>query len=87
MSAATELREAIRKQLFATPAGSPNEIRNTLFFKILAANPFLAKIWREPLRQAGANSSVILDLEIQSGIFFDSDQPAANLNSEKFERL
>jgi hypothetical protein len=69
-----QIRDLVRKFLFATPAGESNDIRNTNFFKILAANPSLSRIWRQSLQRCSANPSAIKDLEIRSGNFFDPDQ-------------
>jgi len=64
------LREIIFEQLLATPAGTEFDIRNTLFFNILCANPSLARFYADLFRRHGANPSLIRDLETRSGIFF-----------------
>jgi hypothetical protein len=68
------LREIILEKLLATPAGMEFDIRNTLFFNILSANPLLARFYADLFRRHGANPSVVKDLETRSGIFFTSDQ-------------
>jgi hypothetical protein len=72
------LREIISQKLFATPAGSEFDIRNTLFFKILRANPLLARFYADLFRRHGANPSIINDLETGSPIFFSPDQSTRN---------
>jgi hypothetical protein len=57
------LREIISQKLFATPANTQFDIRNTLFFKILRANPLLARFYADFFRRHGANPSLIKDLE------------------------
>jgi hypothetical protein len=69
------LREIIIEKLLATPAGTEFDIRNTLFFNILLANPVLAIFYADLFRRHGANPSIIRDLETRSGIFFTPDQP------------
>src|ERR1700693_6324285 len=68
------LREIISQKLFATPAGTEFDIRNTLFFKILRANPLLARFYADLFRRHGANPSLIKDLETRSANFFAPDQ-------------
>ena len=60
------LRQIISQKLFATPANTEFDIRNTLFFKILRANPLLARFYADLFRRHGANPSLIRDLEINS---------------------
>jgi hypothetical protein len=72
------LREIISEQLFATPAGAEFDVRNTLFFNILCANPFLAGFYADFFRRRGANPSIISDLETRSGIIFTPDQSPRN---------
>ena len=67
------LPEIISQKLFATPAGTEFEIRNTLFFKILRANPLLARFYADFFRRHGANPSIINDLETRSANFFSPD--------------
>jgi hypothetical protein len=62
------------RQLFATPANTKFDIRNTLFFKILRANPLLARFYADLFRRHGANPSIIKDLETRSANFFSPDQ-------------
>ena len=57
------LREVISEKLLATPANTKFDIRNTLFFKILRANPLLARFYADLFRRHGANPSLIRDLE------------------------
>ncbi len=64
------LRQIISEKLFATPAGTQFDIRNTLFFKILQANPLLAGFYADLLRRHGANPSLIKDLETSSQKIF-----------------
>src|SRR5713101_10029877 len=68
------LREIISQKLFATPAGTKFDIRNTLFFNILCANPLLARFYADLFRRHGANPSLIKDLETRSANFFSPDQ-------------
>jgi hypothetical protein len=67
-------REIISQKLFATPANTKFDIRNTLFFKILRANPLLARFYADFFRRHGANPSIIKDLETRSPNFFAPDQ-------------
>jgi hypothetical protein len=76
------LREIILEKLFATPAGTEFDIRNTLFFKILLANPVLARFYADLFRRHGANPSLIKDLETQSAKFFSPDQATTNPATE-----
>jgi len=48
------LREFILEKLLATPAGTQFDVRNTLFFKILRANPLLARFYADLFRRHGA---------------------------------
>jgi hypothetical protein len=68
------LHEIISEQLLATPAGTQFDVRNTLFFKILRANPLLARFYADLFRRHGANPSLIKDLETRSPNFFVPDQ-------------
>src|ERR1039458_4878968 len=68
------LPEIISQKLFATPSGTEFDIRNTLFFKILRANPLLARFYADLFRRHGANPSIIRDLETRSPNFFSPDQ-------------
>jgi hypothetical protein len=72
------LRQIILEQLFSTPAGTDFDVRNTLFFNILRANPSLAIFYADFFRRHGANSNLLKDLEVRSGIVFDSDRSAKN---------
>src|ERR1700758_2638408 len=72
------LRNLLIEQLLSTPEGTEFDLRNTPFFNILRANPFLAKFYADFLRRRGANSSLIKDLETRSGFFFAPDQPPEN---------
>ena len=78
------LRDIISQKLFATPAGTQFDIRNTLFFKILQANPLLSGFYADFFRRHGANPSLIKDLEVRSGIFLNPDRPQKSIPS--FER-
>ncbi|HWY19576.1 MAG TPA: hypothetical protein VNX26_00050 [Candidatus Acidoferrum sp.] len=69
------LRQIISEQLLATPTGAKFDVRNTLFFKILRANPLLARFYADLFRRHGANPSLIKDLETLSTNFFAPDQP------------
>ncbi len=77
------LREIISQKLFATPAGTKFDIRNTLFFNILAANPLLARFYADLFRRHGANPSIIKDLETRSANFFAPDQSTKTLKLKK----
>lgn len=72
------LRQIIFEKLLATPAGTKFDIRNTLFFNILCANPLLAKFYADLFRRHGANPSLIKDLETRSANFFSPDQSTNN---------
>jgi hypothetical protein len=72
------LRQIIFEKLLATPAGTEFDIRNTLFFNILCANPLLAIFYADLFRRHGANPSIIKDLETRSGIFFAPHQSTKN---------
>jgi len=74
------LREIISEKLFATPANTEFDIRNTLFFKILRANPLLARFYADLFRRHGANPSLIKDLAEGTEKNFAPDQPTNNLN-------
>src|ERR1700733_8564034 len=69
------LHNPVRAQLFSTPVGAEFDIRNTLSCNILRANSFLARFYADLLRRRAANPSFLKDLEIQSGFFFNPDQP------------
>jgi hypothetical protein len=72
------LPEIISEKLFATPAGAEFDLRNTLFFNILRANPLLARFYADLFRRHGANPSLINDLENRSPDFFSPDQPTTD---------
>ena len=69
------LREIISEKLFATPANTEFDIRNTLFFRILRANPLLARFYADLFRRHGANPSLIRTLEDSAEKNFAPDQP------------
>src|SRR5580700_2739673 len=68
------LPQIISQKLFAIPAGTGFDIRNTLFFKILQANPLLSRFYADFFRRHGANPSLIKDLETRSPKFSSPDQ-------------
>jgi hypothetical protein len=72
------LREILSEKLFATPANTEFDIRNTLFFRILRANPLLARFYADLFRRHGANPSLIKTLEDTDEKNFASDQPTNN---------
>ena len=72
------LRQIISQKLFETPAGTKFDVRNTLFFNILCANPLLARFYADLFRRHGANPSLIKDLETRSANFFAPDQSPRN---------
>jgi hypothetical protein len=72
------LRQIISEKLLATPAGTKFDVRNTLFFNILRANPLLARFYADLFRRHGANHSIIKDLETRSENFFSPDQSTRN---------
>jgi len=76
------LREIISQKLFATPDHTKFDVRNTLFFKILQANPLLARFYADLFRRHGANPSLIKDLETRSAKFFAPDQSTNNPTSK-----
>src|SRR5208282_1566574 len=63
-------RQIISQKLLNTPANTQFDIRNTLFFNILRANPLLARFYTDLFRRHGANPSLIKDLEARSPNFF-----------------
>jgi hypothetical protein len=73
--------QIISEKLLATPANTKFDIRNTLFFNILRANPLLARFYADLFRRHGANPSIIKDLETRSAIFFSPDQSTKGSNS------
>ena len=77
------LREIISQKLFATPDRTKFDIRNTLFFNILCANPLLARFYADFFRRHGANPSLINDLETRSANSFSPDQSATNPTTER----
>src|ERR1039458_2094497 len=81
------LREIISEKPLATPAGTEFDVRNTLFFNILCANPLLARFYADFFRRHGANSSIIKDLETRSANFFSPDQSTGNSTTQTSERL
>ncbi len=72
------LRNLVLEKLISTPAGTKFDIRNTLFFNILCANPLLARFYADLFRRHRANPSLIKDLETRSGLFFAPDQSTDN---------
>jgi hypothetical protein len=66
------------EKLLATPAGTEFDIRNTLFFKILRANPLLARFYADLFRRHGANPSLIKDLEASAPKIFARSQSTNN---------
>jgi hypothetical protein len=76
------LRQIISQKLFETPAGTKFDIRNTLFFNILRANPLLARFYADLFRRHGANPSIIKDLETRSANFSSPDQSTRNPTTE-----
>jgi hypothetical protein len=72
------LPQIISKKLFETPAGPEFDVRNTLFFKILRANPLLARFYADLFRRHGASPSIIRGLETRSPNFFSPDRPTVN---------
>jgi hypothetical protein len=75
------LSQIISDKLLASPVGAKFNVRNTLFFKILRANPLLAGFYADLFRRHGANLSIIRDLETRSGNFFAPDQPSKGSNT------
>jgi hypothetical protein len=73
------LREFIFEKLLEPPAGTPFDPRNTLFFKILRANPLLARFYADLFRRHGANPGLIKDLEALSANFFSPDQSTTRI--------
>jgi hypothetical protein len=76
------LREIIFEKLLATPAGTKFDIRNTLFFNILCANPLLARFYADLFRRHGSNPIIINDLETRSANFSSPDPSTTNPTSE-----
>jgi hypothetical protein len=72
------LQEIISQKLFETPAGTQFDLRNTLFFRILQANPLLSRFYADFFRRHGANPSIISDLETQSPNSSSPDQTTTN---------
>ena len=73
------LRQIILDKLLDTPVGTEFDIRNTLFFRILRANPLLTGFYADLFRRHGANPSLIRDLEASSQKNF-ATQPTDNPN-------
>jgi hypothetical protein len=73
------LRQIISGKLFGTPAGIQFDVRNTLFSNILRANSFLAIFCADFFRHHGANSSILKDLEVRSGLFLLQIDPPKTL--------
>jgi hypothetical protein len=76
------LREIISEKLFATPADTEFDVRNTLFFKILRANPLLARFYADLFRRHGANPSLIIDLQTKSANFSPPGQSIRKSTTE-----
>src|SRR5229473_3699839 len=76
------LREFILEKLLATPAGTQFDPRNTIFFKILRANPLLARFYADLFRRHGANPRLIKDLENLSANFFAPDQSTSKTKTK-----
>ncbi|MGB6028083.1 MAG: hypothetical protein WBG40_23055, partial [Candidatus Sulfotelmatobacter sp.] len=76
------LREIISEKLFATPANTEFDIRNTLFFKILRANPLLTGFYADLFRRHGANPGLFRDLEASSEKNFAPDRSTNNPNQK-----
>jgi hypothetical protein len=72
------LREILSEKLFATPANTEFDIRNTLFFRILRANPLLTGFYADLFRRHGANPSLIRELEDSGQKNFAPDRSANN---------
>jgi len=62
--------QIISEKLATTPAGVEFDIRNTPFFNIFPGNPSIAIFCADFFRRRGANSSILKDLEVRSGLFF-----------------
>jgi hypothetical protein len=77
------LRQIILEQLFSTPAGADFDVRNTLFFNILRANPSLAIFYADFLRRCGANSNLLKDLEVRSELFLIRIDPPKTIAHHK----
>jgi hypothetical protein len=72
------LRNLLLDLLFSTPTGKDSDLRSTPFFNILCANPSVARFYADRFRRPAANSSLVKDLGVRSGIFFDPDQSPKN---------
>src|SRR5260370_30880831 len=77
------LREIISEKLFAPPAGTKFDVRNTLFFNILCANPLLARFYADFFPRHGANPTIIKDLDTRSANSFSPDQSTKTLKQNK----
>jgi hypothetical protein len=77
------LHQIISEKLVATPAYTEFDIRNTLFFKILRANPLLARFYTDLFRRHGANPSLIKELDASSEKNFTPDHSTNNPKSPK----
>ncbi len=77
------LPQIISEKLFTTPAGTEFDVRNTLFFKILRANPLLAIFYADLFRRHGANPSLIKDLETSAKKISHQGQSTNNTKSPK----
>jgi hypothetical protein len=80
------LREILFEKLFATPVGTQFDLRNTLFFKILRANPLLARFYADLFRRHGANPSLIKDFRNSIRKIFRSRSITQQPNQQTLER-
>ena len=69
------LHQIISEKLLATPVGTAFGVSNTPFFNILCVNSSPAIFYADFFRHRGANSSIVKDLEVQSGLFFIQIDP------------
>jgi hypothetical protein len=74
-------RDPLSEALFAVPAGTEFDLRNTPFFKILRVNPSLSIFYADYFRRHGANPSLIKDLENLSKKNFSPDPSPTNPTS------
>jgi hypothetical protein len=68
------LSNLLFEALPSTPPAAVSEPPKSFFNNILRVDPFFAIFYEDFRRIPRANSSVLKDLEIQSGLFFNPDQ-------------
>jgi hypothetical protein len=80
------LRNLSPEKLPGAPAGTKFGLCNSQSFNILHSNPLIAIFYPDRSRLLAANSSILKDLEIQSGDFFNPDHPFAQIARKEYSR-